>query len=435
MSILKKSKKVFRYCLIGGMAAVVHALVLLVLSKSFPLWISNLSGFLVASLISYLGHAIYTFRRETKGKRFARRWLILQFSTNIILASLLPLLFSSIKMLGFSALIFILTPTLVNALIWNFAAKFSLRRNHLLKYPPILHADDLGLTSSTNNAIISLAKEGKIASASLLVNGTAVNEAIQLWEENKSIELVLHLCLTEGPALASNSDTKGLTNGQGSLKVSFTKLLILSFIPRVLGIRKRYEDALYQEINSQINQFKFLTSINQICIDGHQHIHLIPIVLDILIKLSEAKKITWIRTTYEPLPTGLSWHYWRKIFFNGGLIKWFMLQWLTIIAKPKISKAKIRTNAGFSGILFTGSMSEEPLRLGFKELQILKIKPGETQSLILSHPSDQIIKEEIFRLSRFPLSKRFFSSKWRKIELDALRRFKSKNTKIIYPDE
>ena len=40
----------------------------------------------------YLGHALLTFREETGGRQFARRWLLLQYVVNLSVCALLPLL-------------------------------------------------------------------------------------------------------------------------------------------------------------------------------------------------------------------------------------------------------------------------------------------------------------------------------------------------------
>ena len=69
--------RVLRYGLVGGTAAVVHIGVLL-LGQGISLSLANPIAFLAASVAGYLGHALLTFREETGGRQFARRWLLLQ---------------------------------------------------------------------------------------------------------------------------------------------------------------------------------------------------------------------------------------------------------------------------------------------------------------------------------------------------------------------
>ena len=66
-----------RFGAVGVLAAVVHLAVLISLEMLIPSWLANPLAFLAASVAGYLGHSLLTFREETGGRRFARRWLIL----------------------------------------------------------------------------------------------------------------------------------------------------------------------------------------------------------------------------------------------------------------------------------------------------------------------------------------------------------------------
>ena len=75
----------------NGVAAAVHYGALISLSVIIPAWLANPLAFLLASLVGYLGHALLTFREETGGQQFARRWLMLQYGVNLSVCGLLPL--------------------------------------------------------------------------------------------------------------------------------------------------------------------------------------------------------------------------------------------------------------------------------------------------------------------------------------------------------
>ena len=84
--------RMLRYGLVGGTAAAVHIGVLLLMGQWISLSLANPIAFLAASVAGYLGHALLTFREETGGRQFARRWLLLQYVINISVCALLPLL-------------------------------------------------------------------------------------------------------------------------------------------------------------------------------------------------------------------------------------------------------------------------------------------------------------------------------------------------------
>ena len=76
-----------RYALVGGGAAAIHLLLLLLLPRlGAPLPLANVVGYLTALLWGYVLHAVLTFRRQTSGELFPRRWLLLQLVINLSLS-------------------------------------------------------------------------------------------------------------------------------------------------------------------------------------------------------------------------------------------------------------------------------------------------------------------------------------------------------------
>ena len=422
MSLQPLIAKVGRYGLVGVAAALVHAAVLLLMGLVAPLWISNLCGFLTASLVGYLGHARYTFRPETKGQRFARRWLVLQFAVNVTVSAVLPLVLGSWIPAVISTVILVFTPTVLNALIWSRAARFSLNRQQANATEPVLHADDLGLTKATNTAILELAQRKQLSSASLMVNGTAVDPAVEAWAQlPDNPKLCLHICLTEGPALAGSAALPNLTTPEGLLNRSFAQLLLASCMPRSWKARRKLEQQLRTEIRAQAERFQSLTAFSALAVDGHQHIHLVPIVLDVILELSKDFNIYWIRNTAEALPPDLPWGCWQIIFTQGGWLKWLILQGLTQLARPRIRKLGISTNAGFAGVLFTGRMAGLPIQAAWMELKSQRVRNTQTAPVLLAHPAAELAEDEWSKMARdFPLSLPFVSSSWRQQEWAAL---------------
>ena len=330
--------RMLRYGLVGGTAASVHIGVLLLLGQWISLSLANPIAFLAASVAGYLGHALLTFREETGGRQFARRWLLLQYGVNISVCALLPLLRAP-------TLVLVFTPTLLNALIWSRAARFSAQaRQDQNGQPPLLHADDLGLSQGVDAAILDLARSGRLQGVSLLVNGPSATAAVEAWRDLADPPaLTLHLCLTEGHRLPNCPD----------LPTGFGGLLLASLLP---WRRRRIAPQVRRVLQQQISRYRQLTGVHQIQLDGHQHIHLVPLVLDAVLELARTESITWVRTTREPLPEGLSLRLWWRSLQTGGLLKWLVLQLLCGLAIPRLRRAGLQTNRRFAGVLFSGSM-------------------------------------------------------------------------------
>ena len=406
------SSRISLYGLVGVVAAAVHALVLVALGLLMPLWLANPLAFLAASLAGYLGHARFTFRPETGGQSFARRWLVIQYVVNLTVSGVLPLALP--KALGepVRVAVLVFTPTALNALIWSRAARFSKHRRDVV-VTPLRHADDLGLSPATNQAILELASQKRLDSCSLLVNGPVAADGFHAWRQlerkHPQLQICLHLCLTEGPACANPSVVPDLVDSHGHLKRSFGQWLLLSLLPRRHATRRRIEQQLGLELEAQIKRFRSFCGDAPIHLDGHQHIHLVPIVLDCLLLQAD---IRWIRTTAEPLPTGLPLKSWVSAVRDGGLLKWMVLRVLTALARPRLQKRSIHTNSRFAGVLFTGRMSGAEL-----EAAESCLNGGD---LLLAHPAAEGSSCDLARHG-FELSETFFRSPWRQREWQALR--------------
>ena len=401
-------QRVGRYGAVGLVAAAVHAGILLLFSQWISLSLANPIAFLAASLAGYVGHALVTFREETGGKRFARRWLVLQYAVNLSVCALLPLILGPWVQPILRTAVLVFTPTVLNALIWSRAARFSARQRTQGATPPLLHADDLGLGAEVDHAIFDLVQSGRLDGASLLVNGPTAKTAIDIWRQlPKPPALYLHLCLTEGPRDSTTAD----------LPASFGRLLLASWLP---WQRRRLKPQIRRSLRQQISRYKQLTGKNEIHLDGHQHVHLIPIVLDTVLGLAQTEQVTWIRTTAEPLPTDLPLNLWWDCVRQGGALKWVVLQCLTRLAKPKLRNADVGTNRSFAGVLFTGRMTGKALECCWHANHRHNTSGISSRAMLLIHPA-QPGGVDAMQKHEFTESFAFFSSPQRQQEWQAMK--------------
>jgi len=144
----------------------------------------------------------------------------------------------------------------------------------------IANADDLGLNSSVNAAILLCFEQGYINSASLMTNTPGFDEAIDLISKNKIITNIgIHVNLgSEGPVSAFKKTDYLTTNGNWDrLKVD-KKLTILD---------RDTKSAFFNEICAQIE--KALTQkITVTHLDSHFHLHTLPCFYSLFI--AAAKK-------------------------------------------------------------------------------------------------------------------------------------------------
>lgn len=128
----------------------------------------------------------------------------------------------------------------------------------------LINVDDLGLSGAVNEAVLHLAKRGLIGASSYMVGGTISDIELQALND-LDIDIGLHLDLTG--VFAS------------SLPSSLKSVLITSYLRRLRPAQ------VLDVINKQFDQFEDTFNRAPVFIDGHQHIHQLPIIRDCLMQV------------------------------------------------------------------------------------------------------------------------------------------------------
>lgn len=157
-----------------------------------------------------------------------------------------------------------------------------------------LHSDDLGATPHSTARILQAWREGYLDGFSILANGDAlpqVEEAIRA-EPERAARIAVHLNLTEGSALTG--ELTGLTR-HGHFSKGFIGLWAAS---RRAAVRQAVE----AEWEAQILRVKECVAPRALAsIDGHQHVHMIPVLFEIACRLASKHGIPSVRVSREPL--------------------------------------------------------------------------------------------------------------------------------------
>jgi hopanoid biosynthesis associated protein HpnK len=158
----------------------------------------------------------------------------------------------------------------------------------------IVNADDFGLTEDVNRGIIVAHRDGILTSASLLANGSAFNQAVTSSREFVQLSVGVHLNLSQGNPVSPASRIPSLVNEQGKLHLSPLHLWM-----RILRKQLSLED-IHTECRAQV--LKVLEAgIAPTHLDGHLHVHLLPQLSAILIRLAHEFGIRHVRCPTEDL--------------------------------------------------------------------------------------------------------------------------------------
>jgi hopanoid biosynthesis associated protein HpnK len=160
----------------------------------------------------------------------------------------------------------------------------------------IVNADDLGLTAGVNRGILRAFQDGIVTSASLLVTGSAFEEAVELAQQNPKLDFGLHLALVEEHAVLGRDELPTLVDATGRFPRTSGEFLRRAFLGRISW------DEVEREIAAQIGRFQE-TGLRLSHLNSHQHLHMFPPVFQIVGRLTRGMDNVWIRNPAGP---------WRK---------------------------------------------------------------------------------------------------------------------------
>jgi len=227
----------------------------------------------------------------------------------------------------------------------------------------IINADDFGLTQNINEGILAAHVKGIVTSTSIVAQGEAFDNSIEIAKKNPTLDIGIHLTLVEERPLLNPEEVPTLVTSEGK------------FFPHAKHFFKRYllgkisKDDVYRELDAQFN--KVLNSGIKIThIDSHQHMHVLKDIFDVTLKLSLKYNIPVIRIPIEPI---------KLYMFSKNLPRIALLKVLNFISNRRKNQSFYHTNY-FAGFLFGGNLNKENL------LTILRTLPKSGVCEIMCHP-------------------------------------------------
>jgi len=211
----------------------------------------------------------------------------------------------------------------------------------------ILTGDDFGLTKPVNDAIVEAHRNGVLTAASLMVGAEFAPDAVEKARALPSLKVGLHIVLVEGTSILPPSTIPDLVNSSGEFPTLLVKAGFKYFFQP--GIRKQLE----AEIRAQFKKFQD-TGLLLDHVNAHNHMHLHPTLLRLIVKVGREFGLNAVRLPNEP-PI-------RSYKASGKglvsrLLSWlFLYPWLAIM-KGILRRAHIRYNDCLFGMADSGAMS------------------------------------------------------------------------------
>jgi hopanoid biosynthesis associated protein HpnK len=239
----------------------------------------------------------------------------------------------------------------------------------------IVNADDLGWTDGVNRGIIEAFRHGIVTSTSLLANGAAFAAGVEAARSVPGLGVGVHLNLSDGPPIANRESVPSLLNNDGEFAGGPESLLLRRarrglFLPEV-----------EKEWNAQIQKVRD-AGISPTHLDGHKHVHMLPGLFEIALKLAKRHDIGAIRVSLESsslraaLSSGSKQN--TTVVMKQG-VQARGLKLLARYAYQQAERAGISTADYFCGIAQTGELTREGVE------QLVQSLPDGTTEL-MCHP-------------------------------------------------
>ena len=213
----------------------------------------------------------------------------------------------------------------------------------------IVTGDDFGLAVPVNEAIEEAHRRGILTTASLMIGGAAARDAVERAKRLPSLKVGLHLVLVDGRPVLPSREIPDLADGRGEFSTRLVGAgLNFFFLP---GVRRQLE----AEIRAQFLAFQE-TGLLLDHVNAHNHMHLHPTVLGLILKVGREFGLRAMRVPYEPVFP--SWRASRRGLVSK-LAGWMLLYpWIQIL-KVRLRRAGIRCNDFVFGLNDSGHLHQD----------------------------------------------------------------------------
>lgn len=233
-------------------------------------------------------------------------------------------------------------------------------------------ADDYGVDVNVDRAIVDLARRRRLTATSVLVDAQIGEESLQDLQ-TLEIDIGLHLNFTQALGDLSASAVMPLNS------------LILRSHARILS-----RQWVRANIERQLTRFEALLGREPDYVDGHLHIHQLPIIRDELLAALRARKLPpgfWVRDTRAGVLSSSPWPERFKSWVVGHL----GMRQLARHARTQ----NIHLNQGFYGV-YDFTVEHRP----FMQMMAQWLEHARSGALVMTHPSQQALAGDPIGQSR-----------------------------------
>lgn len=214
----------------------------------------------------------------------------------------------------------------------------------------IVNADDFGYTPGVNRAIVEAHSRGVVTSSTLMANGPAFADAVQLAKTVPKLSVGCHLVLTDGEPVLRPDQLLSLTSAGHFRDGMFT------FAVRAIAGGMAASE-ITEEASAQIRKIQS-AGITVSHVDSHKHTHLFPRILRPLLRAAADCGVRTVRNPFGPRLPLRSSHLLSRPGLWTRHVEVRILGSFASKFREAVDREGFATPDGTLGIVVTGALDE-----------------------------------------------------------------------------
>jgi hypothetical protein len=196
-------------------------------------------------------------------------------------------------------------------------------------------------------------ERGVLTGASIAAGGDAFDEAVDVAMRHPGLSVGLHVTLSDGYPVLPSATIPDLVDGEGRFERSPMRAGITYW-----RLRRRIADQIGAEVKAQFDKVE-RAGIHPTHVDCHHHLHMHPLLFDIIAKEAGMRGVTWIRIPRESLSFVLRLH--GPLLDARAFLMWLVFRLLAGRNVQVARRCGMRTVNNVYGLSGTGRMNEKYL--------------------------------------------------------------------------
>ena len=161
----------------------------------------------------------------------------------------------------------------------------------------IVTADDVGLHPGMTRGALAAADAGIVTAVSVASVGRAFEPAVELLRDRPALDVGIHLTLVGERPLSPPEQIPSLVGRDGALLAGYPALA-RRFLFGGIAVKE-----VETELRRQIERL-LATGLPLVHANAHQHLHVLPRVFEVVLRLAEEHGIPYVRIPCEPAVAG-----------------------------------------------------------------------------------------------------------------------------------